>query len=126
MIMDQGSRRQSIFERVGGFASVSRIVMDFYDRVLDSDLLGPWFEETDMPRLVDHQTKFVAALMGGPASYGDGTLARVHHRLGITRAAFDEMKILLRESMEAHGVPSADVDAVLREVERCAPMIVTP
>jgi hemoglobin len=57
-----------MLERYGGFPTLSRIVMDFYDRVIDSDVLGPFFEDVDMRRLVDHQTKFVAWLMGGPAS----------------------------------------------------------
>ncbi|HSH41905.1 MAG TPA: hypothetical protein VK973_07260 [Arenicellales bacterium] len=65
----------TIFERCGGFAKVSRIVMSFYDRVGDSEILAPYFETTDMRVLVDHQTKFVASLMGGPASYGDETLS---------------------------------------------------
>lgn len=125
MILDVRSGEPSLFERSGGFASVSRIVMDFYERVLDSELLAPWFEDTDMRTLVDHQTKFVASLMGGPASYPDEMLARVHARLGITREAFDEMKLLLAEAMEDHGLAEEDVDGVMTEIERCAPLIVT-
>ena len=113
------------FERVGGFASVSRIVMTFYGRVLDSEQLAPWFAATDMRTLIDHQTKFVAALMGGPAAYSDDALHRVHARLGIDRAAFDEMKALLAEAMTDHGVAPDDVEATVAEVERCAPLIVS-
>lgn len=125
MIMDIRTEGPSLFERAGGFARISSVVMDFYDRVLDSDLLAPWFENTDMRVLVDHQTKFVASLMGGPASYTDETLRRVHARLGITRAAFDEMKELLAQAFDAHRLAPEDRDAVLKEVERCAPLIVT-
>jgi truncated hemoglobin YjbI len=39
---------QSIFERHGGFARVSRMVMSFYDRVLDSPVISPYFAATDM------------------------------------------------------------------------------
>jgi hemoglobin len=125
MIMDVGNPGPSLFERSGGFGRVSRIVMDFYERVLDSEGLAPWFETVDMRALIEHQTKFVASLMGGPASYTDETLRRVHARLGVTRAAFDEMKALMAESLEDNGMAEDDVDAVLQEIERCAPLIVT-
>lgn len=125
MIMDVGNPGPSLFERSGGFGRVSRIVTRFYERVLDSERLAPWFETVEMRELVDHQTKFVASLMGGPASYADETLRRVHARLGVTRGAFDEMKALMAESLEDHGMAEEDVEAVLREIERCAPLIVT-
>jgi hemoglobin len=99
--------------------------MDFYERVLESERLAPWFEATDMRTLVDHQTKFVASLMGGPASYTDETLRRVHARLGITREAFEEMETLMRESLEDHGMADDDVADVMREIARCAPLIVS-
>lgn len=59
---------QSMFERYGGFAKLSK-VMAFYDRVLDSDVIGDFFEGVDMRRLIDHQTKFISQVMGGPAAY---------------------------------------------------------
>jgi len=72
---------QSMFERYGGFSVVSRIVSSFYDRVLDSDNLAPYFEGTDMRRQIDHQSKFISSLMGGPASYSNDQLERSHERL---------------------------------------------
>jgi hemoglobin len=78
-----------MFERYGGFASVSRIVSEFYDKILDSPVTSPYFENTDMKTQIDHQTKFIAPLMGGPASYSNGQLERVHVPLKIDRAAFN-------------------------------------
>ncbi len=31
-----------------------------------------------MPKLIDHQTRFISFLMGGPASYTDEHIAHVH------------------------------------------------
>jgi hemoglobin len=115
----------SIFERCGGFAQVSKIVMSFYDRVLDSDLLAPYFAETDMRTLVDHQTKFIAFLMGGPASYTDETLKRVHRHLDITEEAFEEMATLLEETLEDFELSDGDVASVIEEIRRREPLIVT-
>jgi len=44
----------SLFELYGGFASVSKIVMAFYDKILDSDIAGPYFDDVDMKALIDH------------------------------------------------------------------------
>jgi hypothetical protein len=79
--------RQSLFERYGGFAKISKSVMSFYDKLLSSPMLSPYFAKTDMKRLIDHQTKFVSSLMGGPASYTSEHLERVHAHLNITEEA---------------------------------------
>ena len=116
---------QSIFERNGGFAKVSRVVMSFYDRVVDSPVMGPYFAGTDMKRLVDHQTKFIAFLMGGPASFTDEHLERVHRHLDIDRRAFDEMVSLLTETLEDFDFDSDDIALVEKELRRRAPLIIT-
>lgn len=104
--------KRTIFERYGGFANVSRAVMSFYDRVLDSPVTSPYFAHTDMRRLIDHQTKFFAQLMGGPASYTNDHLERIHARLGISDTAFNEAAMLLRETLEDMGFEDEDVQIV--------------
>jgi hemoglobin len=103
---------RTIFERYGGFANVSRVVSNFYEKMLDSPLTSPYFTNTDMRTLIDHQTKFIAYLMGGPASYTDDHLERVHARLGITETAFQEAVMLLKETLEDLGYDDADVGVV--------------
>jgi hemoglobin len=117
---------KSIFERYGGFASVSRVVSSFYDRVLDSAQLIPYFDGVNMRRLIDHQTKFVAQLMGGPVSYTNEHLARVHERLGITDAAFDEMVLLMRETLEDFDFDESDIADVVGNVRSRRPYVVIP
>lgn len=115
----------TIFERYGGFAAVRRIVSDFYDRVLDSPVIAHHFEKVDMKRLLDHQARFIAAITGGPASYTDEHLRRVHERLGITAAEFREMLALLTETLEDHDFDRSDVDFVAAELRRRQGVIVT-
>lgn len=115
----------TIFQRSGGFAAVSKIVLSFYDRVLDSDVLAPYFEDIDLRRLVDHQTKFVAFLMGGPPAYSDAVLRETHAHLGIDRPAFDEMIALMEETLEDFELDPDDVAAIVHQLESRAPLIVT-
>jgi len=115
----------TIFDRYGGFATVRRIVSDFYDRVLDSPVISHHFERVDMKRLLDHQARFISSVTGGPASYTDEHLRRVHERLGITAAEFREMLVLLTETLEDFDFEPADIDLVVRELRQRQGVIVT-
>lgn len=116
----------SAFEKYGGFSAISKMVMAFYDAVLDDDQIGPFFEDTDMPRLVDHQTKFIATVMGGPASYSDEALRRVHQPLEIGADDFGRMATILRETLQDFGVETNDIDHVMNEINRRAHSIIAP
>jgi hemoglobin len=107
----------SLFKKYGGFAKVSRVVLTFYDKVLDSEQIGDFFDEIDMSRLVDHQTKFISSLLGGPAAYTDDRLKQLHAHIGISDPDFDEMKKLLGEALDENGFEPGDRDTVVREIE---------
>jgi hemoglobin len=115
----------SIFERYGGFAAVRKIVSDFYDRVLDSEVIAHHFEHVDMKRLLDHQARFIASVTGGPASYTDEHLRRTHERLGITTDEFREMLALLVETLEDFEWAADDVEYVAKQLRRREGIIVT-
>jgi len=116
---------QSMYERHGGFSSVRKIVSDFYDRVLDSDELAGYFAHTDMKRQIDHQTRFVSFLLGGPTSFSDDHIERVHARLKITHPAFDTMVATMCETLEDHGYADTEVADVEQELRRRESIIVT-
>ncbi len=120
----QISRAQSLFDKYGGFPTVRQVIMDFYDRVLDSDVVGHFFEDVDMRRLVDHQTKFIASLLGGPADFADERLGRAHAHLGVSHRHFDEIKLLLGATLQAAGFAPEDHDTVMEAVEARRTVIV--
>jgi hemoglobin len=115
----------TVYERAGGFAKVRRVVTAFYDKVLDSPLIAHHFENVAMERLVEHQTRFISFLMGGPASYTDEHLQHVHQRLDITLAEFDEMVELLTETLEDFDFAADDVAKIGHELRRREPVIVS-
>lgn len=114
----------SLFDKYGGFARISKVVLSLYDTLLDSDEIGPFFDDVDMTRLVDHQTKFIASLLGGPASYSDNQLRQLHSRLDINHSHFDELKTVLKQTLDKHGFDPADTDSVLGEFEKRRSVIV--
>jgi hemoglobin len=116
---------RTIFEHYGGFSRVSKVVSSFYEKMLDSPVTSPYFTSTDMRTLIDHQTKFIAYLMGGPASYNNDHLERVHARLGITEAAFMEAVLLLKETLEDFDFEDQDIRTVEERVMSTKNFIIT-
>ena len=78
-----------------------------------------------MAQVIDHQTKFIASLMGGPAAFSDERLRQVHRALCLGHADMDEMSRLLRQTLEEFNMAPPDIDAVIAEVEMRRPLIVS-
>jgi hemoglobin len=110
--------KRTIFERYGGFAKVNRVVTNFYDKILDSPITSPYFTNTDMRRLIDHQTRFIAYVMGGPVSFTNDHLERMHARHHISENAFEEACLLLVETLEDLEFADEDIQVVKDEFMR--------
>lgn len=115
----------TMLARYGGLPIIARIVLDFYDRVLSSEELKSYFADADMRRLVEHQAKFIASIMGGPASFTSAHLREVHAHLNIDERAFDEMMRLLEETLRDAHFAAGDVAAIMAEMRARAPYVVT-
>ncbi len=115
---------QSLFEKYGGFATIHKVVEHFYDGVLDNDTLSPYFEDVDMSMLIDHQTRFFASAMGGPASFDDSHLEKSHQGLGITEASWDAVVGVLLDTLNAFNVEEGDIQAIVGAVGSKKPLIV--
>ena len=109
---------KTLYEKYGGFSTVSKIVMTLYDKLLDDDDVGPFFDNVDMPKLIDHQTKFVSSLMGGPASFTDTHITNAHKHLTIYDAHFDKLKLLINETLSEFSVDEEDIQTVLAAFEQ--------
>ena len=107
----------TIYERLGGFTTVRKIVVEFYNSVLEEDELAKYFASTNMERQVDHQTKFISQLLGGPVEYSDDHLKKVHARLSITNNHFDMIKEILCDKLEDFDLSDEHVEFVGNEFE---------
>ena len=106
----------TLFEKYGGFSTVSRVVSAFYDQVMDVPDLARYFADTDMRRLVDHQTKFIASVMGGPASFSNEQLERVHANMDITEKDYLAVIDVLRETLEDFDVEESDIAVICTDL----------
>ena len=115
----------TLFEKYGGFSTVSKIVHQFYRDVLASSTLKPYFNGVDMPKLIDHQTKFISHALGGPAEYTGRSLEVSHRHLNITKEAFEEVAEILQDTLEDVGMEDDDIKAVMGIVGSTYSSIVT-
>ncbi|WP_299473108.1 group 1 truncated hemoglobin [uncultured Roseibium sp.] len=117
-------KTQTLYEKYGGFPGVRQVVTDFYERALDSDIVGHFFEDVNMARLVDHQTKMIAGLLGGPVEISDARLATAHAHLNVDHYHFDEIAVLLNETLVDAGFDKQDRLAAIAAVEARRSVIV--
>ncbi len=116
---------RTLYESVGGFSAISKIVLAFYDKVLDSEKIAPFFADVDMKSLIDHQTKFVCAMLGGPASFTDDQIRLAHRAAAITNAAFDEISALFRQTLQEAALKSNDIDAIMKAFDAKRVLVVS-
>ena len=107
----------TLFEKYGGVPTVSVIVRAFYKRILENRHLSPYFKETDVETLIEHQIQFIAYLLGRPVTPPTGDfLKKAHEGRRISETAFDEVLHILEHVLEAHNMEQAEVSAVLSRI----------
>lgn len=106
----------SLFEKYGGFETIQKIVIAFYREILARETLAPYFATINLEHLIDHQTRFLSHLLGGPASYHGKTLRAAHIHSKITDAAFDEVATILEFVLEDAGVTQEDINTIMTVV----------
>lgn len=121
----QTSQQLPLFDKYGGLRALRHVIMSFYDRVLDNEIVGDFFEDVDMARLVDHQTKFFTMILGGPARFADERLATAHRHLKVTHTHFNEIIVLLRDTLSEAGFSKDDVEITLAAIEARRSIIVS-
>jgi hemoglobin len=103
----------TLFDKYGGFQTFSKIVHEFYRRVLDTPSLAERFRGVDMPRLIQHQTDFLSLALGSSVQYKGRSLAEAHRPLRITPAEFSLVAEILQETLEDSGVSKEDVVTII-------------
>ncbi len=103
----------SIYQKYGGFPVISSIVHNFYQKVREEETLDKYFSKVQWEVLMDHQTKFLCKVLGGPDNYTGRSLAASHQKLNITKEDFLLVGSLLQEALEEAGVEPADVATVM-------------
>jgi hemoglobin len=116
---------KTLFDKYGGFATVSSIVHQFYREVQASPVLKDYFRHVNMERLIEHQTLFVSTLLGGAVQYTGRDMRTAHAGHSIGAAAFAEVADILHSVLEDAGVEPQDIATIMGVVAGFEQDIVT-
>jgi len=94
---------QSLYDAVGGLATLERVHKIFYDKIYDHPWLKQFFEGFDQQVIEDRQTSFMGEKFGGPAYIGK-PLRQVHENMYIPQELADLRHEILGESLQEAGV----------------------
>lgn len=118
--------QETIWNRYGGYSFVAQTVRDFYDRLLVSKALAPYFDGVNMEGLIEHQIQTVGAVMGGPYDLDVEALRRAHRHLRVQQTHFDELAVILDQTLDSHGLSANDKAVLLDAVDSVRSVIVDP
>ena len=104
----------SLFDDAGGEEGLRRVLRSLYDRLFDDAMIGFFFAGRDKAKLIEHQLWFTARFLGGPSRYEGRSLPDVHAPFPILPAHFDRRHQILREVLDAEGVPESVKNEWLR------------
>jgi hemoglobin len=115
----------TIYEQLGSGPGIRAVVDAFYDRLLADPELMHYFDELDLDQLRWHQAALLSTVTGGPAKYEGRELAAAHAHLNITAEDFMRVVGHLVAVLEAAGLASASIDAVVGALATHKDTIVT-
>ena len=120
----------TLWERLGGEASVKKVVDDFTDLAgndpkVDFTRGGKYqLDDKAIEQFKKGMVDFISQNTGGPLKYKGKDMKTVHKGMGITDAEFDASVADLRKALEQNGAKPADIDSLVKVVESTRPAIV--
>ena len=104
---------KTLFDKYGGFATVSAIVHQFYREVQASPTLQVYFRHVNMERLINHQTLFISTLLGGAVQYSGRDMRVAHAEHQVSLPAFAEVADILQGVLQDAGVEPDDIATIM-------------
>lgn len=71
----------SLYEQLGGAPAIQAATEIFYRKVLQDDVLAPFFDDIDMDKQIAKQAAFLTMVTGGPNQYTGRDMRSAHARL---------------------------------------------
>jgi hemoglobin len=119
----------TFYQRIGGRATLEKIVRLFYDGVRTDDVLMPMYpEQPDLEGAIQRLTGFLEQYWGGPATYSE---TRGHPRLRMRHQAFkvnpdarDRWLAHMRAALDQLQLSPLDDETLWNYLDRAAHLMV--
>ena len=110
----------SLYEEIGGEASVDAALDKFYPKILGDSRVSFLFEGIDTAQLRKHARAFLTMAFGGPNLYQGRDLRAAHQRArgqGLSETHFEVFMGHFRATLEELAVPSAKITEIVKIAE---------
>jgi len=84
-----------------------RILTEFYQELYRDPLLAPFFSNTTIEWVIDHQYAFLADIFSGEKTFFGDRPRNAHHWMVISDEIFDYREELMQRCLERHQIPPA-------------------
>jgi hemoglobin len=105
-----------LYEKIGGQATVEKVVDAFHKSVLADSSVSGYFAKTDMAKQRAHQIAFFTQILEGPKQYAGRPMDKTHTGMKLQQAQFDTIVKHLSAAMAASGVAADDASAAMTRV----------
>jgi len=120
---ESSPERPSLYERLGGVYSISVVVDEFIDRVMESPALNANRKVDEAHHRVPPAgfkylvTEQLSAAAGGPQRYTGRSMRDSHAHLDITAAEWQAFMDILKRTLDKFQVPLAEQSEIFAIVE---------
>ena len=113
----------SLFEDLGGEPVLRKLIDQFVDRVFDDVMIGFFFRNARRERIKQKEYEHAAQHLGAGVEYTGRPLAEAHRAHPIMGGQFSRRLMILKETLEAGGVPEHVKQHWLAHTESLRPLI---
>jgi len=107
----------SLYDDLGGEASIDAAVDIFYRRVLGDSYINRFFEGVDMDKQAGKQKAFLTMVFGGPNDYTGQDMREGHkhlvEKMGLNDSHFEHVLAHLRSTLAELGVGGDKIQEVI-------------
>ncbi len=95
----------TLFEDLGGEPALRRIIDRFVDKLFDDVMIGFFFRNARRERIKQKEYEFAAHHLGAGTPYTGRAIEEAHRAHPIMGGQFARRLTILKETLEAEGVP---------------------
>ncbi len=107
---------QTLYEKIGGAPTIDKLIVTFYQHVLNDPLLSPFFKKTSIERLTNMQRAFFSVALGGPEPDEKISLYEIHQGRGIQVKHLTRFTEHLMNALREIGVEETDANKIYQRI----------
>ncbi|MES1186992.1 MAG: group 1 truncated hemoglobin [Myxococcales bacterium] len=113
----------TLFDDLGGEPALRRIIDRFVDRVFDDVMIGFFFRNARRERIKQMEYEFAARHLGADVEYTGRPVDEAHRAHPIMGGQFARRLMILKETLDAAGVPEHVKQHWLAHTESLRPLV---